>query len=252
MPIVGVLALVPRELNSQSPIALLFGITGLQAISSSYYLIGANSPLWSLSVELYLSIFLLFFIRIKTYKVVLILALTLSVTNIFITHPILSALPYFLAGIGISKLIENTQSQGIRVRPLKVLLSLLVLAFWIVFPIAIPSLLNVKNFQPVVDLFFITATLAYFSSLKLSNYINRISIQLGLRSYVMYASHAPVLRIYNQAWLRLFGQPITSGNTIIYLAFGFISVALGTEILFRMIETKAIRWSTKIKKNQVV
>lgn len=252
MPIIGVLALVPRELNSQSPIALLFGITGLQAISSSYYLIGANSPLWSLSVELYLSIFLLFFIRIKTYKVVLILALTLSVTNIFITHPILSALPYFLAGIGISILIENTQSQGIRVRPLKVLLSLMVLAFWIVFPIAIPSLLNVKNFQPVVDLFFITATLAYFSSLKLSNYINRISIQLGLRSYVMYASHAPVLRIYNQAWLRLFGQPITSGHTIIYLAIGFISVALGTEILFRMIETKAIRWSTKIKKNQVV
>lgn len=250
LPLIAVLVLVPKELHSQSPLALIFGVTGLQAISSRYYLIGANSPLWSLSVEIYLSILLLFLMRIKHYLVFLILALALSLTNIFVSHPILNALPYFLAGIGISQLIQKTNIKNIQHKALKFLLLWICILFWIVLPIAIPSFLNIKNLQPLIDLFFISATLIFFGLIRISDQISRLSIQLGLRSYVLYASHAPILRICNYLWIRVFSPPETFTLTLAYIFFGFACVALGTEILFRVIEKNAIAWSAKIRKSQ--
>jgi peptidoglycan/LPS O-acetylase OafA/YrhL len=248
LPIIAVLVLVPKELHSQSPIALIFGVTGLQAIFSRYYLIGSNSPLWSLSVELYLSIFLLFLMRIKHNLLFLISALALSLINIFVSHPILNALPYFLAGIGISLLTKKIEIKKNQRKALKFLLLCTLILFWIVFPVALPFFLSVKYLQPLIDLFFISATLIFFGLIRISDQISRISIQLGLRSYVLYASHAPILRICNQIWIRVFSPPETFALTFAYIIFGFACVALGTEILFRVIEKNAIIWSSKMRK----
>jgi peptidoglycan/LPS O-acetylase OafA/YrhL len=250
LPLIAVLVLVPKELHSQSPLALIFGVTGLQAISSRYYLIGANSPLWSLSVELYLSILLLFLMRIKHHLLFLISALALSLINIFVSHPILNALPYFLVGIGTSQLIQKIEIKKNQLITLKFLLLWILILFWIVFPIAIPSFLSIKYLQPLIDLFFISATLIFFGSIKISDQMSRISIQLGLRSYVLYASHAPILRICNEIWKRLHLSTGTITLTFAYIFFGFACVALGTEILFRVIEKKAIIWSAKMRKSQ--
>lgn len=252
LPIIGVLTLARSELNSQSPFLLLFGTTGLQAISSDYYLIGSNSPLWSLSVEIYLSILLLVLTHIRLLPIFMSLALALSIISIFMSHPILNALPYFLVGIGFSKLFKQTEIKRSKTLVIEFVLFLFVISYWIIFPILAPSFLSIKSAQPIIDLFFIAATLVLFVLVSVPNKIHAISIQLGLRSYVMYASHAPILRIYNQAWVRLVTPADNIGLSVMYIFGGYICVAIGTEILFRVIEKRAITWSTKIKKSKEI
>ena len=249
LPIIGVLALAPSELHTQSLAVLLMGITGLQAISSHYYLIGFNSPLWSLSVEIYLSILLIFLARIKRNPIFLSLAIALSLINTIISHPILGALPFFLVGIYLSKLNKGLKFAITKSRILKFTLLIILFSYWLIFPILGISFSGVK-YAPLVDLFFIASTLYFFILVETPHKLRELAVQLGLRSYVIYASHVPILRIYNQVWSRIFASPVQYDITlsIIYIIGGFICVAIGTEILFRTIEKNAITWAKNIRK----
>ena len=64
-PVIALAIAAPEELLRYPLTGLFLALLASQALSSEYYLTGPNSPLWSLSVEVWLSIILFFFAPLK-------------------------------------------------------------------------------------------------------------------------------------------------------------------------------------------
>ena len=253
LPIYWVCWLVPLVVFSISnpSIPKDIGITGLflsalasQSLSSEHYLSGPNSPLWSLSVEVWLSIFLIPVARLKSIKLHICVFLSIVTLNNFISSPIVNALPFFLLGV-ITADIIRTNEDKLKSKLLNFGALLILLFYWIIAPIFSLGFVDLRMINLFYGLICSTSTLIYFNNLLVPTKLSRLAINLGQRSYVLYACHAPILVGYSYLASNIFNVELTKVTAVPYLLIGLALVLIATEILYLKVDSWAIDKSRK-------
>ena len=238
-PLLVYLVVKPILLSEIGIFGLILSATASQSLSRDHFLDGPNSPLWSLSVEVWLSVLLIPVCKIKSVKYLYCLFGFLTISSVFVSTPIVRALPYFLLGVIAAKKV-NKNSKFLSLPYLKLFCGSLVLLYWIVFPIISLNYWLPSNLHLALNLISTFATLIYFYLLNISKRISVVSNYLGMRSYVIYACHAPILFFYSQAVSTYFSNDISTIFLFPYVIIGIALIAVSTEIIYRSIELKAI------------
>jgi len=234
--------------SHKAPFNLIGGALGAlasQSLLPSHAIDGPNPPLWSLSIELYLSII---FVLVAYHKkrfialcgsvlLVLVLSPFLGI-DIAASHRLLLGLPFFLTGM-----ILQRQSQRLIVkRPVNY--CLIALGFFVIF--LFPKQLIQVSGSPwgtIFNLVLVVILLLPLSQVHLVNLAARWSTALGARSFALYASHFPVI-----LFSRHFVSDGLRDKPVLYVASIVVAVIVGTEFVFRFVETPAIKWSRSIRK----
>lgn len=211
----------------------LMSAFGLQALVQSVAFPPVNGPLWSLSVEIYLSASLLLFGHRKSATRFLILLFLIFVAMVCPRNPILQGLPIFYFGY----LLPGIQSKLKRVFLLRFAIAIIPLMVLVVFPGVVQG-----EFGRIGD-FLLCSTLAglvLVTSLFFPKPEKSICSIVSQRSYSLYATHAPVL---------LFVDKTLFAETNLLSAKQFtISLALilaATEIIYRFVEVPSIKFSRR-------
>jgi hypothetical protein len=213
---------------------------GLQAISGNLYIPPVNGPLWSLSVELYLSASLLIMGKWRQFSGFFILTLLVIVNLVFPGHVILQGLPIFYFGY-LAPGFRNCLSTG---RLLRVALALIPLAILLFTPKIVQS-----TFGAPFNFLFntcVAASILIWSLVSSKSERDLIS-NLSQRSYSLYAVHAPIVLLIDR--ILFTDSKITSGQQI-FLSIAVILVA--TEILYRFVEKPSIIISRQYLSNHAL
>jgi peptidoglycan/LPS O-acetylase OafA/YrhL len=241
IPYLGLRLLGSSEIQLDG-ISTILGVLGLQSWSFTHYLDGPNSPLWSLSVEIALSIFFIAISRIR--HVLLFLTLVVFIAYLDAAYgilPVFSGLPYFILGITIAVMKINYDV----LRRLRFLLLTLFLFLCLYLPIQYPGILNARN--PLFSIPAAISVLLSCLSFKFPDELKKFAGIMGTRSFALYACHVPILWLYKRI---VFGptknQFIEQAN-IFYFLGGLFLVLIGTEILYRTVDTWAISISRKVR-----
>lgn len=208
---------------------LLLGIFGFQALDSRVSLV-VNAPLWSLSVEI-LFTFILFYLISLREKIVFLSFLTifsLVFAGIYSENGIVRAAPYFLIGI----LLRTSRVQELHVN--QKLVRWLISFFSLYFVSAGANLLLLlpRNMMgEAVKFCVISLTLFLVSKLKLPARLELACIELGKRSFCLYAFHYPVLLVFNYLV-----HPENVREMFIYVALSSLSAISLSEVAYRVID----------------
>jgi peptidoglycan/LPS O-acetylase OafA/YrhL len=240
MPIYYVTYLAPLVLGkflnykgNSSTIGITLSLFASQSLTRRHYLDWPNPPLWSLSVEIYLSVLLLFFVELSKKTLMVVVVVTL-LNYIFVsnTYPILCALPIFVLGmlltdIKIELKLRHRVTAGIILGILYVVMS---------------KFFYLRTGQDMLGITiafaFILILMIYLLSFPPDSKIPAIFIFLGERSYVIYAAHSPIFFALNHFTHKFHHQPSLFW-LLIYVSLTFIFV----EFLYRSIETPAIKFA---------
>lgn len=245
-PLIFLQIMAPEEIDSYSRIGLLLGLIGIQAAFVEYYMVGANSPLWSLSVELWLSFVLLFLNRLNKNYLLVLMAIVCEVINHLIFQPVLNGLTFFLIGILIHRLRSLNHIHKPRFNLVKYTLGFLVSMYWIIFPL----ILELEKSNRIIDLLGVTTTLLFFSKIHLKGTMQKIAFQLGARSYSLYASHGPLLRVHSEIFDEFWKNSLSEFQIAIYVVTCLIVIAIGTEIIYRFVEMPAINLARNLRRSK--
>lgn len=246
VPYIGLRALGSSEIQLDW-LGTLLGFFGLQSWTLNHYLDGPNSPLWSLSVEIALSFFLLIIVKARNYIVFIPIIILIAIYDFkFELIPVLSGLPYFMTGVVLSK-FEPAQSIH---RFLRFVSPLAVLFFCVYLPLQFPGFLTSSH--PQFSLPAVTSVLILCLTFKVPNSIERVARYIGTRSFAMYACHVPTLWLYKRiVFGPTKGSSIESAN-IFYFVGGFLLVLLVTEILYRTVDLWAIGRSHDLRNRPLI
>ncbi|CAN2172223.1 COG1835 Predicted acyltransferases [Candidatus Nanopelagicaceae bacterium] len=213
--------------------AYLLSIFGLQAISSEISHPPVNGPLWSLSVEIFLSASLLMFGRNRRMlKRYFLLSFVLGAL-LFSDNLIITALPIFYTGFLLPdcKFI-NSKNKMFR---------LVVICLPVFVMILVPQFLQGK-FTGVFNFIFcytISVSILISCMIFQKNTANKIS-NFSQRSYSLYAVHVPVIIFVDQFFFssRTYFSALQFAISVSFiLAF--------TEVIYRIFETPSISFSRK-------
>jgi len=156
--------------------------------------------------------------------------------------PFLQATPNFILGILLARRMKSINVSD----PMKLILFFSVVFFWIISPIFEIDLGLVSVLTRIKDLFFLSITLIFFSSLEFHNRLDTFSKFLGARSYAFYAVHSPLLLAYGY-----FIEELVSIRSvkleIAYFAAGLCLVVIASDFLYRTIDCYALKFSRKVK-----
>jgi peptidoglycan/LPS O-acetylase OafA/YrhL len=206
---------------------------GLQAISNTIAIPPVNGPLWSLSVELYLSASLLVVGRHKKVASAFIFALLLLIYLAAPGNLIFQALPIFYFGYLLP---------GIRLRWSRNLFARILIG---IIPISVllltPTL--VQNRLVGLDSFSLTFLLVGFILLTciLNPSPNQsLFSRLSLRSYSLYAIHAPVALFVDKVFFSSF-----TTTSLLQVSVTIVLILISTEFLFEFVEKPSIRRARK-------
>ena len=239
VPVLVFLIFQPKLITGIGSFGLFLSAVGSQSLSLNHYLDGPNSPLWSLSVEIWLSVLLIPISRLKSLNNLGYLFVLLVILSNFSPAPIVRALPYFLMGVIAAKVVNNRPT--LLISPsMKLICGFMVLAYWIVLPILSLDFSPYPFLKSSLHLLLTLVTLIYFYFFKVPASLSNLSDKLGKRSYVIYACHAPILFFYSQTISKYFSEFITPALVPPYLLLGIAVIALVTEILYRTVEIRAI------------
>jgi peptidoglycan/LPS O-acetylase OafA/YrhL len=235
--------MAPEEFANYSQTGLLLGLFASQALFAQFYLAGANSPLWSLSVEIWLSAGLLILHRVnKQYFLVFILIICEFLNYVFF-QPIVNGLTFFLIGIVFAKISRHWIKSAFDTPFVKSFFLVITFCYWLLLPIlglSVPS-------RRLVDLIGVTATLLFFESLRLSNGLDKLGNYLGARSYSLYAVHGPILRLHSELFDIVWGEQLSSHELWVYFISCIAIVLLATEVIFKYIEIPAVRYANRFR-----
>jgi len=245
IPLVIFIGLAQRNGGPIFPNGWESAALGLIASQSftSYYLDLPNPPLWSLSVEVWLSMILVaisltFFSRL----------ITMIMFLVFLTHAILfpdhgsavtKAIHLFLFGIILNdkKLLKFFANFWPR-------FLILAIIFFCIVPIYRIILLQ-EDWGPLTNLvtiIFTSSVIVFFSTVNLRSDFKNICFFLGSRTYSLYASHFPVLIFCTKVFSSL-------GNLhpFVYILI-LTSLILGvTELTYRFVEKPSLEYSRKVR-----
>jgi peptidoglycan/LPS O-acetylase OafA/YrhL len=205
---------------------------GLNALNINIITPHQNGPLWSLSVEVFLSISVLFLSRISQ-KLHFIVVLSAVVTAITFNHqPILAAFPYFAIGFYLPRIDKLPSSFY------KYICIPIILISVIFFPKILANLES-YNLGYICEIVFVAIILLSCQSLSKSkpNIFSRIS----LRAYCLYAVHFPIIFVVDRAFFRDF-QSIS----FLQVSASLILIIFVTEIAYRVIDLKAMKYSQSL------
>lgn len=223
---------VPNSKNT------LIEMTGLGSLT----LIGVpapNPPLWSLSVELLLSFLLPFLVRIQRNSILAsILAISFLAQHTVIGgFSIVSAFPYFIAGVIASKISGNKKEE-------KAVYNYLVLGFLISFCLLSPLLISGPStiLGNLLSILAISFLIICGSRVLIPNGLSSISRIVSLRSYSLYAVHWPIVKSVEE-----FSNPNSVISWSTYILASLITVLIGTEILYQLVEKPALSASKRLR-----
>jgi peptidoglycan/LPS O-acetylase OafA/YrhL len=204
---------------------------GLQAISPNLYIPPVNGPLWSLSVELYLSASLLLigrWKRISSFYIftVLVISNLLLPDNLILQGLLIFYLGYLIPGF----------QYGLRKSLISRIAMISIPVFILLFE---PRFVQDRFEEPFNFLLntFLAALISIWVLMASSAKGGLIS-DLSQRSYSLYAVHAPIVLFIDRTFFA--HVTITSGQQILISLF---LILVATEILYRFVEKPSIRFS---------
>lgn len=209
---------------------LISGV-GLQAIINSLAVPPVNRPLWSLSVEIYLSSLLLVIGRYKKNSGILVLSLLIGFNLLFPENAIIRGLPIFYFGYLLPGIKLNFLSPKI--------LRYLVASFPVFVLLVSPHVVQgryagFENFLVMNSL----AGLVIISSLLFIKSTSSFFSDLSQRSYSLYAVHFPLIQLIDKTLF--FSSPKTSAGQFL---ISVLVVSIATEIHYRFVEKPSIKYS---------
>lgn len=221
----------------------LLGVTATQSWTKSYLDL-PNPPLWSLSVEVWLSL-LLVIMALSIRKNVNVTVSSLYFLSLIVfdaksSNAVLSSIHYFLLGILINnvKLLSFSKSTIVRI----------CIAFILIFsfiPIYRDTITSDYSWLVVpCSAIFSCGVILIVATLEISQKWTRVSYYLGARSYSLYAVHFPILVFFTTSFPSL-GQL----NPIIYMLIIIVFICITTEMCYRMVERPSIDLSKRLKLN---
>ena len=233
---IGLLALILGKGYKPLPQNLLVEILGLGAITT-LGVPAPNPPLWSLSVELLLSLFFPLLIRIQRVRfllLLLILSVSMEQTSLG-SISLFDAFPYFLVGIIASKLKYSGN---------KKLHNWLLLLFLAVFVIFSPALIvaPASMFESLLAISGICGLLLLGSHIEIPEKFISGTKLISSRSYSLYATHWTVIKIVQEIC-----YPKSTLLWLLYCSVSIVLVAICTECLYRFVELPAIAASKRLR-----
>lgn len=204
---------------------------GLQAIASNLSIPPVNGPLWSLSVELYLSASLLLLGNWKRISGFYVLAVLTLANLVLPGNTIIQGLPIFYFGF----LLPGNQSKLPSSRILKVLMILLPFLVLLIYPSFVQGRL-----QGFINFAFCSflASLIIVGCQIFSSSNKTFLAELSLRSYSLYAVHAPIVLFMDKIFFP--HNKLISASQVI---LNILVISVATEILHRFIEKPSIKYS---------
>ena len=226
-----------------SPMSTLLGFLASQSWSNKYYIDGPNPPLWSLSVEVWFSIMLLFFCYLKK-KSLFIITITLFIIlwrHPNVLNPITRSLPYFLLGIFLRNFFYEsfTNSRKITKRLFGIFfcISLFPMCYgFLHFPYEMWVNVLIPIDISILILLFTTITAPV-------NSFQRIGVTLGSRTYSLYATHFPVLLIVSKVV-----KEHLVVNPYLYIITLTLIISFVTELAYRLVEKPTLELSRRLRK----
>lgn len=209
---------------------------------TSYYLDLPNPPLWSLSVEIWLSIFLVMLtlkFKFKDISYLVVVLMIINVTQLFSVNAFLGSMHFFLFGILIRNIIDKDLFQSKNFKILN-----LIFVCVLVYFISPKLLIGEFDFQYRLTLpILVTFLVVFFSQLTIKNKLAiKLCEILGARTYSLYAVHFPILIFLTIGSFRDYLK-----SPIAYISSSVIFIALITEITYRFIEKPSLKLSRSIK-----
>lgn len=214
---------------------LALSFLGIQALFQKY-LLNINQPLWSLSVEIILSPFILAIHRFKVSVVGLIFVFLGSIAVIeFINNSaVYMAIPFFVIG-AISARVEIVISPKVA----NTIIFLLVASY----PITAKYIYLMGNSSAWV----IAKCLGFFFLLKLlisgrpNKFMRDIGIILGKRTFALYVVHYPLTSLLRDYF------DIQSGSQLpAFILTSILVTGVFTEICFRSVDQFAVKTARRI------
>jgi len=244
VPMVFFVLLAQRNGGPILPDGLRSAILGLTASQSwtSAYLDMPNPPLWSLSVELWLSILLvLLAVLVGNRKHIIILSLLSLFISIFfpeLLNPVTGSIYLFLLGIVLNNSLIHKLVKFLYFR-----IFLGIVALTTFFPLYLQVTgVTPHRFYILFVAVFTCSIVLFFSSLNLSSRLKAFSHFLGARTYSLYAIHYPIL-----IFISLGAKDAMPKNPFIYILFTSFIIILATELTYRFIERPSLDLSRKIR-----
>jgi len=240
MPVYWVTLFVPLVgcyligVNISYPVyGFVMSAVGLQAVLQKIAIPPVNGPLWSLSVELYLSASLLVIGKIKRHHGYYILPGLILVAIFFPSSTILQGLPIFYLGYLLPSLNLRLNDNLI----LKLIVVFIPAGVLIVCPAKLQGKYN-SSFNLIIS--FLLAALILMASLLFAKSEKSILSTVSQRSYSLYAAHAPVVLFVDKA---LFSaeQVLRPQQVLISLLF----IIVVTEFIYRFVEVPSIKFSRR-------
>jgi peptidoglycan/LPS O-acetylase OafA/YrhL len=213
---------------SYPPYAYPIAFLGLQSFFPDLAIPPGNPPLWSLSVELVMSITLLVLVhfRRKQAKLVLVFSL-ISLGLIWPDFLILYCMPFFYVGYILPDIKKMLTFQRFY--------SHVFLFISLVVSILSRHFLNISNGRQEYLFLLLQTSILGFFCLALPKTKGNFLTFASKRSYSLYAIHFPVILMIEKVY---FSDTVTLG--LVQIGVSISCVAIITEITYRMIDLPSI------------
>jgi len=212
---------------------LIAAAAGLQAAVNSLSVPPINAPLWSLSVEVYLSASLMILSKFRRVTGIYLLLLLISINFFNFENGIIRALPIFYFGY-----LLTEYRNYFKVRPsLSSFLLIVPLTVLLVDPVLVQ-----ERYLGILSFFvnFILAGLIISWTLLSQSSTQTIFSRLSQRSYSLYAVHGPLL-----AFIDIVFFSKSHSTSLQQIVFSLIIIGISTELLYRLIEKPCINLSRR-------
>jgi peptidoglycan/LPS O-acetylase OafA/YrhL len=228
-PIIGCLILNVQI--DYPPLGYLLSFFGFQAIFNDLLLPPVNGPLWSISVEIFLSASLILLARLRRNLLILIFSMSFFFSTIFLKNVVLFALPFFIFGFLIPKL--NIKLDSLIIKYIILFFVLINLLFTLqIQNYAYLNNNSIYNFILVASILLLTF---YHKSIK-----NGLISRFSQRSYALYAVHSPIFLFIDNTFYKN-----NLSLSIEQLTVSLFLLAIGTEFVYKFVDLPSMKKSRK-------
>jgi peptidoglycan/LPS O-acetylase OafA/YrhL len=234
---------VNQNLGS-SVLGVILAFLGIQSLFASYAL-AVNGPLWSLSVEIILTpLFKIFWrLRGKTFGLISILVVSISLLVVFSGSPVIRAVPFFTLGAFLRTRDNNKIVQINKKFNLLIILSLL---FYLVIGAGIIRKIGDSVQGASFKLMILGFLIFCLRRIVVGSRIAKLFTALGKRTYVLYVVHGPIV-----GFLLAAIKPTSLSLFLLYFVFLVAGTAVASEVVYRHVEVPALTWARKVKGTQL-
>lgn len=234
-----ILGLVSDYLTSRSLSSSFKGIAisflGIQSLFQEF-LLNINQPLWSLSIEIIVTPFVIamYIFRKRNLRLFSLFVVSIAIIHLGNRHPIMLAIPFFIVGAISSRIEFKLKSE---------LANQLLIALAALYPFLSPIIYHFGNSAVWISLkcllFFILMQLLISSNA--SERLKSISLVLGKRTFSLYVVHFPIVSVMRTAI-----DPHTLVQFSLFVFCSIAAVGFIAEVSYRLVDRFAVNLSRMI------